>query len=246
GAVDSAHSWYLHRGATKYWKQRAELSSDISPKLEAEDTEYGFRYAAIRKPNAHPESEKYVRVTLFVVPTTAFIPRPLVLEQAAQVQIHVPMDDRHSMFYGVFFSQNGLPVDRDELRESLRARRGPDLDDAFFSHGDFGNTWRQDRAAMKAGSWIGIQGFPQQDIAVQESMGPLVDRTREHLGTSDVAIIRMRRRMLEAVGRWQRGETLVGQSAGIRFDRLRSEQGIIPIDRPWQSVGAFAGEYAHT
>ncbi len=73
GAIDSSHSWFLHRGATNDWKKRTEVSSDLSPKLEAEDTDYGFRYAAIRRPNANPESEKYVRVTLFVVPTTAFI-----------------------------------------------------------------------------------------------------------------------------------------------------------------------------
>jgi phthalate 4,5-dioxygenase oxygenase subunit len=99
---------------------------------------------------------------------------------------------------------------------------------------------------MKNGSWIGIDGFPNQDMACQESMGPIVDRTQEHLGTSDIAIIRMRRRMLEAVRRYQNGDPLIGQEAAIPFDRLRSEQKIIPIDAPWQSVGAYAGEYAAT
>ncbi len=50
GAIDTAHSWFLHRGALRDWKQRAELSMDLSPRLETEDTHYGFRYAAIRKP----------------------------------------------------------------------------------------------------------------------------------------------------------------------------------------------------
>jgi len=51
---------------------------------------------------------------------------------------------------------------------------------------------------MKNGSFTGINGFSNQDMACQESMGPIVDRTAEHLGTSDIAIIRMRKRMLEA------------------------------------------------
>jgi phthalate 4,5-dioxygenase oxygenase subunit len=245
GAIDSSHSWFLHRGATNDWKKRTEISSDLSPKLEAEDTDYGFRYAAIRRPNANPEGQKYVRVTLFVVPTTAFIPRPLERDKNAHVQITAPVDDNNTMFYGVFFSQDGSPVDHDAWRENVRARRGVDLDEHYFSRNHIGNWWNQDRAAMKNGSWIGIDGFPHQDMACQESMGPIVDRTREHLGTSDIAIIRMRRRMLEAVTRFQRGEPLIGHEKHIPLERLRSEQLIVPIDRPWQSVGAYAGEYAH-
>ncbi len=244
GAVDSAHSWFLHRGSTKHWSKRVAISTDLSPKLEAEDTAYGFRYAAIRRPNENADAEKYVRVTLFVVPTTSFIPRPLDLAQAAQIQIHVPVDDRNTMFYGVFFSLNGQPVDRAEMLESMRGRIGIDLDDRYFSFDHLGNWWHQDRAAMKAGSWIGITGFPHQDIAVQESMGPIVDRTREHLGTSDVGIIRLRRGLLEAVTRYQQGEPLIGHGGDVPLERLRSEQGLVPIDRPWQSLGAFAGEYA--
>jgi phthalate 4,5-dioxygenase len=243
GAVDSAHSWFLHRGSTKHWGRRIAVSADLSPKLEAEDTNYGFRYAAIRRPNENADSEKYVRVTLFIVPTTSFIPRPLDLDQAAQIQIHVPVDDRHTMFYGIFFSQNGLPVETDELRESMRGRRGVDIDDRYFSFDHAGNMWHQDRAAMKAGSWIGISGFPHQDIAVQESMGPIVNRTREHLGVSDVGIIRMRRRLLEAVDRFQQGKPLIGRDVAVPFEQLRSEQSVIPIDRPWQTVGAYAGEF---
>ncbi len=55
------------------WKKRAEISMDTSPKMECEDTNYGFRYAAIRKPTKNPDTEKYVRVTIFLVPFTAFI-----------------------------------------------------------------------------------------------------------------------------------------------------------------------------
>jgi hypothetical protein len=98
---------------------------------------------------------------------------------------------------------------------------------------------------MRSGeSWCGISGFANQDIACQESMGPVVDRTREHLGTSDIAIIRLRRRMIEAVRRCADGATLLGQDPAIPYTRLRSEQRVIPIDEPWQQVGAFAGEFA--
>jgi phthalate 4,5-dioxygenase len=243
GATDNAHSWFLHRDATADSTKRFAISDDLSPILEAEDTNYGFRYATIRRPNENADTLKYVRVMLFVVPSTSIIPRPMDPTKATQVQIHVPIDDTHSYLYNAVWSQNGQALDREEMLERKRARRGIDIDERYFSFDHIGNWWRQDRAAMKNGSWMGIEGVPHQDIAAQESMGPIVDRTREHLGTSDVAIIRLRRRLLEAVTRFQRGETPMGQDPPAPFDRLRSEEALIPLDQPWQTLGAFAGEY---
>ena len=50
----------------------------------------------------------------------------------------------------------------------------------------------------KSKSFTGIPSVRLQDDAVITSMGPILDRTREHLGTADAAVIRVRRRMLEA------------------------------------------------
>jgi phthalate 4,5-dioxygenase oxygenase subunit len=243
GAIDSSHSWFLHQGIIWDWKKRASVSMDTSPRLEAEDTWYGFRYAAIRVPVENPETERYVRVTLFLVPFTAFIPRPLETQHPAHVQIFVPVDDERTMFYGVFFSQDGAPVDEAETRRGHHVVPGIDLDRNWYKLATEENWYNQDREAMRRGSWTGIEGFTNQDMACQESMGPVVDRTREHLGTSDIAIIRMRKRMLEAVRYYQDGRPLIGLDPDLPYDRIRSEQKIVPVDRPWQSVGAYAGEY---
>jgi phthalate 4,5-dioxygenase oxygenase subunit len=72
--------------------------------------------------------------------------------------------------------------------------------------------------------------------------GGVVDRTREHLGMSDIAVIRMRRRMLENVARLERGETPIGLEPGIPYERIASEQRVIPIETPWQTVGGHALE----
>ncbi|HXP94975.1 MAG TPA: Rieske 2Fe-2S domain-containing protein [Candidatus Binatia bacterium] len=243
GSIDSAHSWYLHRGSSRDWEKRFEVSHDRSPRLEAEDTAYGFRYAAIRKPNEEPDKYKYVRVTLFVVPCTSFIPPPLDPHLPAHTQIFVPMDNEHTMLFDVFHSQNGTAVDEAGLRRSLNVEPGVDLDEDWFPLGHAKNRWLQDREEMKQGSWTGIKGFQKQDIAAQESMGALVDRSQEHLGQSDVAVIVMRRRMREAVKAFQAGAPLIGQDPSIPYDRIGSEQRLVPIDEPWQSVGAHAGEY---
>jgi hypothetical protein len=59
------------------------------------------------------------------------------------------------------------------------------------------NHYLQDRAAQRNYSFTGITGVREQDTAVVEGMGAIVDRTKEHLGTSDMAIIGMRRQLLD-------------------------------------------------
>jgi len=243
GAIDSAHSWFLHQGVIWDWKKRASLSTDTSPKLETEDTSYGMRYAAIRKTAQDPDKQKYVRVTLFLVPFTAVIPRPLELNLPAHIQIFVPLDDENTMFYGIFFSQDGSPVSTEETVKKHHVVPGVDLDRNYFKLATIDNWFHQDRAAMKNGSYTGIEGFTNQDMACQETMGPIADRTQEHLGTSDIAITCMRRRMLEALRGFREGKTPMGIDRTIPYGRIRSEQRVIPIDQPWQTVGAYAGEY---
>jgi phthalate 4,5-dioxygenase oxygenase subunit len=244
GSIDSAHSWFLHRGSSRDWEKRFALSTDTSPRLEAEDTAYGFRYAAIRKPVADPDTQKYVRVTLFCLPCAAFIPPPLNPDLPAHTQIFVPVDDNNTMLFDIYHAQNGTPVDEDALRKSLCAVKGVDLDDDYYRIATRENKWLQDRAAMKKDSWTGVAGFQNQDIMAQESMGPIVPRQLEHLGTSDIAIIRMRKRVLENVRRFQAGQPLIGRDQPVPYDRLASEQRLLPIDEPWQTVGAHAGEHA--
>jgi len=49
--------------------------------------------------------------------------------------------------------------------------------------------------------------------------------------------------MLEAVRLFQAGKPLIGLDPDLPYERIRTEQLIVPIDQPWQSVGAYAGEY---
>jgi phthalate 4,5-dioxygenase oxygenase subunit len=146
------------------------------------------------------------------------------------------------MFFYVQVNR-GAPVDEERLRTFAGARLGVDLDAEYRKVRTRANTFLQDRGAMKRKeSYSGIFGVQGQDIAVQESMGPLYDRTREHLGASDVAVIRMRRLMLDSVRRFQAGGTPLGLERPFPYARLGAEERIIPIDAPWQTVGAFAGE----
>jgi hypothetical protein len=61
------------------------------------------------------------------------------------------------------------------------------------------NGYLINRELQRSTSMTGIHGFAAQDQALQESMGSVVDRTLERLGTTDTAIIAARRRLLEEI-----------------------------------------------
>ncbi len=247
GAIDSAHTRFLHRGTLDPHEEatRNALSLDLAPRLEALDTTYGFRYVAIRKPNVDADKIKYAKSTRFVMPTTAITSKPMEADHPSLTQIFVPMDDEHTMHYTIWHATNGKPLDESAVRRYYKLEPGVDLDARFrpFSRED--NSWNQDRAIMRNGDWSGIPGLMTQDAACQESMGPIADREQEHLGTSDVAIIRMRRRMLENVRGFLDGAPPIGLGTSIAYECLHSvPQLAISIDEPWQNVDSYDGEFA--
>jgi len=68
-----------------------------------------------------------------------------------------------------------------------------------------GNNYLLDRALQKTKSYTGIKGVSEQDAAVQDSQGPIADRTREHLGPTDLGILHWRRFVMDAARALQQG-----------------------------------------
>jgi phthalate 4,5-dioxygenase oxygenase subunit len=90
---------------------------------------------------------------------------------------------------------------------------------------------------MAAGSHTGLQGVNIEDIAVQESMGAIYDRSKEHLGTSDIAVARMRRIMLDGVRRFAAGEAPpVGLAEPVAYEKLHAEERMVPKGERWQDA----------
>jgi phthalate 4,5-dioxygenase len=246
GAIDSAHTRFLHRGTIEpnEEKTRNNLTRDLAPKLECADTCYGFRYVAIRKPNENPDKLKTVKMTRYVFPTTAITSRQISRDNPALLQIFVPVDDQHTMHYSIWHSLVGKPVDQERQRARYCMRPGIDLDAQWRPFATLENWYQQDREKMKNGSWTGIDSLMMQDAACQETMGPITDHSQERLGTSDVAIIRLRRRLLESVRAFQAGEPPIGLAT--RYDHAQLthiEQIPIPVEDRWQDVQTFPGEY---
>jgi phthalate 4,5-dioxygenase len=246
GVIDSAHSGFLHSNVIKPVAGEKTLipedqgntqrpSDDLAPRIEVENTPFGFRYAAIRRPLIDPDVRDYVRVTLFIAPFISLFPAP---NGWTSMQIFVPMDDEHTMFH---FIQTRHDQPLDELTRTRRAKRsgmqlGIDVDPLTYRKiRNRDNNWLQDRAAMSAGSFTGMHGVNNEDIAMQESMGPIYDRSKEHLGASDAAVIRMRRIMLDGVRRFiEEDAPAVGLAEPVDYTALRAEERMVPLGVHWQ------------
>jgi phthalate 4,5-dioxygenase oxygenase subunit len=249
GSIDSAHSSSLHStnmpsadvaGAKATETAWPRPSNDKAPRLQFETTAYGFRYAALRKPIRNPETHQYVRTTLFIAPFTVLIPPN---DQYNLAQMLVPMDDGNTMFYLIAWHpdpQKG--ISQEAWRRFCAATVGEDLDQDFRKKRNLVNRYLQDREKMKRGDFTGIVGIPTQDMAMWESMGPIVDRSRDHPGASDLAVVQFRRMMVAAAKKFREGSPAIGTPGWSReplipHAKLASYEGVVPKTVDWRTLG---------
>ena len=96
---------------------------------------------------------------------------------------------------------------------------------------------------MKLGDFTGIKGIPNQDIAMWETMGPIVDRSKERLGASDFAVVEFRKLMVEAAQRVRDGGPAIGTTERrTPFARISSYEGIVPKSTNWRSLSVSEPE----
>jgi phthalate 4,5-dioxygenase len=242
GSIDSAHSSSLHssnmptaevEGSTATGTAWLRPSNDKAPRIEVQATDFGFHYAAIRKPIREPESQDYVRTTIFIAPFTVLIPPN---DQYNLAQMLVPIDDVNCMFYWVAWHPT-KGIDQTAWRRFCAAEVGVDLDCDFRKLRNADNAYQQDRAKMKAGDFTGIEGIPTQDMAMWESMGPIADRSEDHLGASDLAVLQFRRQMVTAAKAFQKGGPAIGAvEPRARQIELASFEGMLPKGADWRAL----------
>ena len=151
----------------------------------------------------------------------------------------MPVDDTHTVTYNWMYSDDPAvaltPAFVDAAEHEIG--RGPqDMDPArpFHLKATAANDFFLDRALQKT-TFTGIPGINTQDIAVQVGMGPVVDRSREHLGTTDRAIIVMRQLLLEAVDAVARGEAPRGVDPN-GYRSVRADSHSIPAGTDWRDA----------
>ncbi|MEP3919359.1 Rieske 2Fe-2S domain-containing protein [Ascidiaceihabitans sp.] len=246
GQIDSAHSSSLHssdmvparvEGAAADGKSWYRPSTDKSPRMQTQTTEYGFHYAAIRRPIKGAATHNYIRVTEYVAPYFSLIP-PNSSYQVATVV--VPIDDETSAFHFIAWGDAETTPDTDSWRAFNHVVPGVDLDEGTWATRRTKENWfGQDREWMKEGNFTGIAGIPNQDIAMWVSMGAKVDRSKDILGASDLAIVEFRRLMVDAAQLVAEGGPAIGANPDIVQTNIASYEGVVSKDVDWRDlVGA--------
>ena len=235
GGIDTSHAPILHRLISASSARPGFLPSNPfvrgkAPTLVVDLTEYGYQYAGIRNLD---EASVHIRTYHFILPFHQI--RPSTSDRGVpHVAGHmwVPMDDGNTMVYNWEYSMTEALDAEDRLERRLG--NGPaDVDQTTFrSRRNRANDYLLDRHVQKTESFTGIDGINTQDRAIQESMGRVVDRSREHLGPADKAVIQARRLLLQAVRTVQSG----GVPAAVRptYASVRAAEGVLPRDADWR------------
>ena len=244
GGIDTAHAAFLHRALTPnttrpglkgYWEKSQ------TPTLEVDLTDYGYIYAAIRPLN---QEEIYVRTYHYVMPFHQFFPSQIghagtaakFKKPMVRGHIFVPMDDANCMVYNwtYTFGENTLTMEEQkELDHHIGSSSTERMGD-YRKTRNRKNDWLIDRRVQKTETYTGIEGINTQDHAIQESMGAIVDRTEEHLGSTDKAIVAARLLLLQAAKAVEREVDPPG--LGSSYYRLRAIEKVLPHDAQWRAA----------
>ncbi len=238
GECDSSHLSLLHQTFTP-GPARAIWRLDSAPRYETEETDFGLRLVATR--SAGP-GQQYVRLSSFVMPVFGCVPagRPPGELDGYEIHMYVPYDDTHSWRYDLGFRRK-RPVAEDEVHR--RKQIGPD----HVRIRNAGNHYLQDRQMQKTVNYTGIEDFLNHDACATESMGPIYDRSTEHLGMSDKAVIAVRKYLLAAVKTVQEGKEaphMVRDPKRNRFPHIDCFAELMPADVRWREQCDYLTETA--
>jgi hypothetical protein len=263
GNVDTTHISYLHSGnppgnprpfpegddtdrpGYPSLPMRGYIHRNVGdPELEVQDTWYGFRYAGIRPtPNGHLN----VRVSDFIMPGYVYVPQPYLPVGGDSCIMMVPRDDDSYWRWGIDMKPDVRDAQMDSGKYDVPTF-GPGTRAGLGGGIQARNQWADndyliDRSEQRSNSYSGIQGIAQQDMAVTESMGAIMDRTHEHLGASDKAIIRARRMLIDAARALANGVEPPAIDPALPYHEIRSAERTIAVDDDWRLLGTEADPF---
>ena len=240
GGLDTAHSSFAHNNNLQN-KNELRLR-DKAPRIEVERTDYGYTYTSHRNLG---EDGTYVRAYHYYMPAAQM--RGQVRTWDGRLtpvprnfgHIWMPIDDMTTFVYNIHYNCDPQAQLTPKLIEEHEAEfgRGPNdvVPGTFRLKRSRANDYMIDRQMQKTQTFTGISGVNTQDFALQENMGAICDRSKEFLGTSDKAIVAMRRLLLEAITVVDAG----GHPRGVdpaAYRALRAWDNIVPKDRDWHEV----------
>jgi len=238
GGIDSAHFAFLHNNNLS---EGSDLHfGDKRPEIEAERTAYG---TAGRTIHAIDDHKAFVRSNHFVLPAWSIRTLNFGLDgKPAPIPIvtghtWAPIDDEHCWVYNWIYSYDPaipVPVEMWIATETMHGRGPDDVVDRYYNKWTRRNEYGLDRALQKTDSFSGIRGLNLQDVAIQEGMGPILDRSKEHLAQSDRGVILLRQRLFDAMAAVERGEAAPGADAKSHRN-VRAADVLVDTNSDWRT-----------
>ncbi|MDB5991223.1 MAG: rieske 2Fe-2S region [Herbaspirillum sp.] len=231
GGIDSSHVSFLHSGALEHdplfkgAKGNQYNLQDFQVKFEVVESEGGLLIGARR--NAE-NGNYYWRITQWVMPCfTAIPPRG---DHPIHGHFWIPIDDESCWSWSYdYHPARDLSATEVQAMEDGHGIHVKLIPGTFIPVQNSSNDYLMDRAAQKAKiSFSGISGIAIQDSSLQESMGPIADRSKENLVSTDNGIIMARHRLRKAVQAMQKGIAPPGLDPVTH--RVRSASLVLPPD----------------
>jgi phenylpropionate dioxygenase-like ring-hydroxylating dioxygenase large terminal subunit len=224
GEIDSSHISFLHKefdpDSDNEMHRAKDLSSDGAPELTLRETDYGFRYGARRQ----LADQHLWRMTHWLLPMFSLIPKaPGDVFTHGGGRAWVPIDDENTCTFSYNFRiDQPLTAGETEIFDNgsffpPRLQQGSatladnTIIDTFLPVANRGNDYLMDREVQRTRNFTGIWGANEQDRSLQEGMrrkpgrSGTVDRSREHLVGSDLAIVTARRKLIKLARDLQAG-----------------------------------------
>jgi phthalate 4,5-dioxygenase oxygenase subunit len=230
GGIDSSHVSWLHAGGLKNdplfkgAKGNEYNLNDLRPFFEVADAEGGLFVGARR--NAE-DGKYYWRITPYVLPAFTIVPPRA--DHPVHGHFWVPIDDENCFVYTFDFHPTRAltpeEVDHMKAGHGVHSRNVPGT---YRPEENKDVDYLIDRAAQKDGTaFSGVRGIAQQDASLQESMGPIVNREKERLVSSDTGIIKARQKLRKAVEAF-RDEGATPPGVDPAHQRVRSAAIVLP------------------
>jgi phthalate 4,5-dioxygenase len=247
GGLDTAHSSFAHNerlGELDWIRNR-----DGHPRLDVVKTDYGYCYSSTRSMD---DEHEYVRIYHYVMPamqlrgnTTAWTGNgEKVKIPKLDGHVWVPINDEETFVYNFMYSYDPkipIPLEYAWQEEKKFGRGKGDVLPGYRLKSSIENDYFIDREMQRTKNYTGIVGINTQDFALQEGMGPIVDRSKERLGTSDKAIIAARQLLLEASYAVADGHVPRG-AMPENYRNVRAYDGFVRVGDDWRA--AFASDLA--
>jgi hypothetical protein len=243
--VDSSHLNILHmdglRASGKLenlnFAAAAEMAFDAGPRIEVDDTDFGFQYAALRGGD-NPGEDTHVRVTAVLAPFAVANPNEDLW------MCIVPINDYQCIHFHVWWHPE-RKMNEEPLRSNMLKHVGLDeealrkFNMTYDSLADpeqpnRRNHYRQNRSSLKQGKFSGFHSFTQEDAAVVMSAGPIKDRTKEMLAPADAAVMRYYRMLIQLA----QGVSSGGRPIGVDSDPMviTGRNASVPYGADWRTL----------